>query len=308
MGFAMRTSGGIATAVLMMTGMAVAQPAYARQTVSVPCSAAALVAAVNAANTAGSGTLLLASNCNYVLTAPSAVGRGPDGLLITGNVNIIGGVSTRISRSAAAVPFRIIEVASGAVLGLRNVFISGGLTDPTVPTNDTGGGILNSRGTITLVRTTITGNVADNGAGISNDSGRLIVANTLIQGNSTRASGGGGGGLYNDGSLTIQVSIVRANTANTDGGGLYNGQGGRAELIQSTFDQNIAGGTGGGIHNAADGRLILQRTLVERNTAANGGGIFNAGLASRVTLITSIVRLNTPNNCAPAGSVPGCLG
>src|SRR3569833_1110692 len=81
MGFAMRTSGGIATAVLMLTGMAVAQPAYARQTVSVPCSAAALVAAVIAANTAGSGTLLLASNCNYVLPAPSAVGRGPDGLL-----------------------------------------------------------------------------------------------------------------------------------------------------------------------------------------------------------------------------------
>ncbi|MFB9839131.1 hypothetical protein [Actinoallomurus acaciae] len=287
--------------------MAFAQPAYARQTVSVPCSAAALVTAVNAANATGSGTLLLASNCNYVLTAPSATGRGPDGLLITGNVNIIGGVSTRISRSTAAVPFRIIEVASGAVLGLRNVFVSGGLTDNTVPTNDTGGGILNSRGTITLVHTTITGNTADNGAGISNDSGRLILSKTLVQANTTRATGGGGGGIYNDGSLTIQVSIVRGNRANTDGGGLYNGQGGRAELIQSTVDQNTAGATGGGIFNAADGRLILNRTLVEANTATNGGGIFNAGLASRVTVITSIIRRNTPNNCAPTGSVAGCL-
>src|SRR4051794_31273968 len=116
MGSAMRISGSIATAAGMMTAMAVAQPAYARQTVNVPCSAAALVTAVNAANAIGSGTLLLAANCNYVLTAPSAPGRGPDGLLITGRLNIIGVSSTRISRPAAAAPFRIIEVAAGAGL------------------------------------------------------------------------------------------------------------------------------------------------------------------------------------------------
>jgi hypothetical protein len=308
MGFAMRTSGGIATAALLMTGTAVAQPAYARQTVSVPCSAAALVAAVNAANAIGSGTLLLASHCNYTLTAPTATGRGPDGLLITGSLRIVGGVSTHITRSTAAVPFRIIEVASGALLDLRDVFVSGGLTDNTVPTNDTGGGILNSRGTLTLFRTTIMTNTADNGAGISNDSGRLVVANTLVQGNTTRASGGGGGGLYNDGSLVIENSIVRGNRANTNGGGLYNGQGGRADLIQSTVDQNTAGSTGGGVFNATDGRLILERTLVDFNVAGNGGGVFNAGIPSDVTLTGSIIRRNTPNNCAPTGSVLGCLG
>ncbi len=283
MGSVMRTAGGIATAALMATGVTVvAQPAYARQTINVPCSAAALVTAVSTLNSVGSGTLLLASNCNYALTAPSATGRGPDGLLITGSINIIGGTSTRISRSVAAAPFRIIEVASGAALGLRNVFVSGGLTNNTVPTNDTGGGILNSRGTVMLVRTTITGNTADNGAGISNDSGRLVVENTLVQGNTTRTSGGGGGGLYNDGSLTVEDSILRGNTANTNGGALYNGQGGRADLIQ--------------------------RTLIDRNTAGNGGGVFNAGIPSDVSLIASLIQLNTPNNCAPAGSVSGCFG
>ncbi|HZE32495.1 MAG TPA: hypothetical protein VE198_13785, partial [Actinoallomurus sp.] len=70
--------------------MTVARPAYARQTVNVPCSASALVTAVNSANSLGSGTLQLASNCDYALTAPSATGRGPDGLLITSNVSIIG--------------------------------------------------------------------------------------------------------------------------------------------------------------------------------------------------------------------------
>jgi hypothetical protein len=306
MGSAMRISGGIGTAVLMVTGMAVAQPAYARQTVNVPCSSPALVAAVNAANAVGSGTLLLASNCTYALTAPSATGRGPDGLLITGDLRILGGTSTTITRSAAAAPFRIIEVAAGASLDLRSLFVTRGLTDATVPTNDTGGGILNSRGTITLVQTTIQGNTADNGAGISNDSGRLNVANTLIQNNTTRTGGGGGGGLYNDGSLVIEISIIRGNRANTNGGGIYNGQGGQTQTFRTTFDQNTAGSTGGGLFNAADGRLTLERTLVELNTATNGGGIFNAGVTSRVSLITSLVRNNTPNNCAPPGSVAGC--
>jgi hypothetical protein len=308
MSSAMRISGGIATAAVIMTGMAVAQPAYARQTVNVPCSASALVTAVTAASAAGSGTLLLASNCTYSLTAPSAAGRGPDGLLITGSLNIIGGVSTRIARSASAAPFRVIEVASGARLLLRNTFVSGGLTDNTVPGNDTGGGILNSRGTIELFHTTISGNTADNGAGISNDSGRLIVLNTRVENNTTRATGGGGGGIYNDGSNTVQNSIIRANHANTNGGGIYNGQGGRTEAIQSTIDRNVAGGSGGGIYNAADGRLILNRTLVNHSTATAGGGVFNAGAVSSVTSIVSRIVNNTPNSCAPPGSVVGCVG
>jgi hypothetical protein len=306
MGSAMRISGGIGAAALtMMTGMAVAQPAHA-QTVNVPCSAAALVTAVTAANANGSGTLQLASNCNYLLTAPSAVGRGPDGLLITGNVRILGGRSTQISRSAAAAPFRIIEVAAGAVLDLRRVFVSGGLTDATVPTNDTGGGILASRGTILLVRTTISANTADNGAGISNDSGRVIISDSRVENNTTRLTGGGGGGIYNDGSLTIQRSLIRGNRANTNGGGLYNGQGGRAETFRVTFDRNIAGGLGGGAYNNGDGRLVLRRTLVTLNVTANGGGVFNAGVLGRVTLVGSIIRNNTPNNCA--GTVLGCTG
>jgi hypothetical protein len=309
MGSAMRISGGIVTATVMTAGMTVAQPAYARQTVSVPCSATALATAVNAANAAGEGTLLLASNCDYALTAPSGTGRGPDGLLISGKLRLIGGFATRISRAAtAATNFRVIEVAAGASLFLENTAISGGLTDATIAGNDTGGGILNSRGIAYLFHTTIENNTADNGAGISNDSGRLVVLNTHVHDNSTRVGGGGGGGIYNDGSNTIENSIIRSNTANTNGGGVYNGEGGRTEAIQSTIDRNTAGADGGGVFNATDGRLILRRTLIERNTAASGGGVSNAGVPSRVTLFTSVIRANTPNNCAPPGSVAGCVG
>jgi hypothetical protein len=264
-----------------------------------------LIAAINAANTAGSGTLLLASGCTYSLTTALGAGRGPDGLpLITGDIDLIGGRSTRIVRPSTAAAFRIVEVAMGAALSLRNVFVSGGNADATVPANDTGGGILNSRGTLLLNHVTLAGNTADNGAGLSNDSGRVIVRNTLIDANTTR----GGGGLYNDGILTVQRSIIRGNRANTNGGGVYNGQGGRAELIRTTVDGNPAGADGGGLFNATDGRVRLDHTLVQRNIATDGGGIYNAGIVGRVTLVTSLVRANAPNNCAPTGPISGCVG
>lgn len=306
MGSAMRISGGIATAAVMMTGMAVAQPAFARQTVSVPCSASALVTAVNAANAIGSGTLLLASSCDYVLTSASATGHGADGLLITGDISIIGGVSTRISRSSTAAPFRIMEVAAGAGLTLRNVFVSGGLADSSTAANDTGGGILNSRGSVTLKQVTVSGNAAGSGGGISNDSQRLYLKNTLVENNT--AGSGGGGGIDNDGLLTLNYGIVRFNHANTNGGGIDNGAGGRTETLSTTITGNTAGSAGGGVYNAADGRLTLQSTLLKLNSATNGGGVYNAGGSSRVSVSNSTISSNSPNNCAPSGAVEGCTG
>jgi hypothetical protein len=311
MGSATRRTGGIAAATLIMAGMPVmASTANARQVVNVPCSTPSLITAINAANAIGSGTLLLASHCTYTLTSAAGTGRGPDGLpVITGNIALIGGHSTQITRSSTAAAFRIIEVAAGAVLTLRNIWLSGGNADATVPTNDTGGGILNSRGTLEVRNVTLFNNTADSGAGISNDSGRADVSFAFIENNSTRTGGGGGGGFYNDGSLVINESILRGNHANTNGGAIYNGQGGRTETIQTTIDRNSAGANGGGVYNATDGRVILLRTLVDRNTATTtGGGIFNAGIPGRVTIPGSLVTANTPNNCRPAGSVPGCVG
>jgi hypothetical protein len=130
-----RRIGGTAAAILVLAGIpATASAAHARQAVSVSCSTASLITAINTANTAGSGTLLLASHCTYLLTTANGVGRGPDGLpLITGNLSLIGGNSTTIARSSTAAAFRIVEVAAGASLGLRNLFISGGNASATVP-------------------------------------------------------------------------------------------------------------------------------------------------------------------------------
>jgi hypothetical protein len=62
---------------------------------------------------------------------------------------------------------------------------------------------------------------------------------------------------------------------------------------------------GGGVFNF--GTTSLDRTVVVRNRAASGGGVFNT-VPGTVGLRHSFIGANTPNNCAPAGAVPGCAG
>ncbi|GAB2825922.1 hypothetical protein GCM10027176_32910 [Actinoallomurus bryophytorum] len=308
MGSVIKVAGSVAAAALLQAGVAVSpSTALAAPVTFVPCSTPALISAVNAANLAGSGVLRLASFCDYALTSAAGSGRGPDGLpVIHGNIVLAGGRFTRISRPPSAPRFRIIEVQAGAVLGVRNLAISGGEADGTIPGNDTGGGILNSRGNVALIHAWITNNMADSGAGVSNDSGRVLVSHSLIRDNTTR-NGGGGGGFYNDGSLLVAKSFVTGNHANTNGGGVYNGQGGRTELSRSVFDDNSAGAGGGGVYNATDGRLVAIHSMIKHNSAAGGGGISNAGIPNRVALIASLVEGNVPNNCVPLNTVAGCF-
>lgn len=290
---AAKAAGGIVAAMLVPLGV-VTTPfaADAQSIVNVPCDPSQLVTEITNANNAGSRILRLAPSCNYALTGSAGSGtRGLDGLpIITGDITLVGGPSTHITRAPSAPSFRIFEVATGASLTVQNIFISGGDAGAS-----TGGGILNARGNVRLSHTTLTDNRADNGGAFSNDSGGFTVDSSLISGNA--ATGGGGGVGYNDGSLVVERSRVTGNNANNSGGGLYNGQGGRATVLRSTFDHNTAGSFGGGLFNAGDGRLVLGATLIQQNTANNGGGLFNAGIPEKVTRIRTIMRANNPNNC-----------
>ena len=306
MGSFARTAGALAAA-LASAGAAIASPTAARAQVVVPCSGAALQAAITTANAAGSGTLLLQSNCNYTITTAAATGtRGPDGLpIITGNITIIGGTATRIIRSVAAPAFRIFEVSSGARLTLSSLFVERGDAGA-----EPGGGILNARGAVRTVHVTFALNDAGSGAAIANDSGDVSLEATLIDQNTTSgvAPFGNGGAIYNDGRLLMLGSIAEVNTASGNGGAIYNEQGGLADIRQTTLRNNTATGDGGGLFNGTGGSAVLTRTLVTTNAAADGGGIFDVPGPGTVTLVNSVVTANTPNNCRPVGAVAGCVG
>jgi hypothetical protein len=105
-----------------------------------------------------------------------------------------------------------------------------------------------------------------------------------------------GGGLFNEGTLTLLNRIVSGNTA-ISGGGLFNDEG-TLTLINSTVRDNAAslnGGGGGGLFNQA-GTLTLTNSTVSGNAAYAAGGLCNNMHAGRVTLTNSTISDNIASN------------
>jgi len=94
------------------------------------------------------------------------------------------------------------------------------------------------------------------------------------------------------------------------GGGIFNLLD-DATLTDTTVNGNTATFEAGGIDNNA-GTTTLNDSTVTSNTArvgesgSYGGGIYD--FSGTVSLNDSNVRRNAPDNCAPAGSVGGCIG
>ncbi len=286
--------------VVALAGSVVVATAWAAEakTITVVCSTPALVNAINTANTLRAATVRLSPNCTYNITTPVTA---TDGLpVITRNTTIVGGPRTTIRRDpTVATLFRIFEVAASARLNVAGIAILNGNAGAA----SSGGGILtNTNSILALDHVTMSGNTASAGGAVAIVAGRAAISQSVFTANSAINFGGGAIFIIGPSVLNLATSLVNANTAPVDGGGLNVQPGATANIAQSTFSTNQSGGAGGGI--AGLGRITLTRTLVERNHANVGGGI--AG-NPRTTLIKSIIRNNTPDNCAPANTIPGCV-
>ena len=146
---------------------------------------------------------------------------------------------------------------------------------------------------VTLSRLTIRNGNGIDGGGISNGGGSLTVIRSRVSGNT--AGFGGGISSCGGGSLTVILSRVTGNTAGF-GGGISICGGGNATLTNSTVSGNTAtdsrGEGGGGIYNSVS-TVRLIKSKVTRNSAATGGGIVNVGESGDLTLTDSTVTDNT---------------
>ncbi|MGI8856293.1 MAG: beta strand repeat-containing protein [Thermomicrobiales bacterium] len=175
-----------------------------------------------------------------------------------------------------------LTVANGGTLTLaRDVTIDGTGATIAVDGNSTVGVFaVNSGVTATLSALTIQHGNAGSGGGIDNN-GTLTVmnstfaANTVIGSNLTAA---GGGGIFNRGTLTVVNSTFSRNSANSGfgggGGGIYNTS--TLTVTDSTFSDNAASGgsatVGGGIANF--GTATLTNVLVATSTGGDLAGTF----------------------------------
>jgi hypothetical protein len=154
------------------------------------------------------------------------------------------------------------------------------------------GGLDNRYATVTITRTTVSGNVAPGnaftagGAGGINSTGRLTIDSSVIADNV-------GNGIVSLDDLTMSDSTVSGNTTPFIGGGLYNSYG-DAQIVNSTFSGNTAEG-GGGIAIYGTTSLELTSVTLTGNTANGTPGFLSGGggLLLRPDQVHSAVVRNT---------------
>lgn len=165
---------------------------------------------------------------------------------------------------------------------------------------------------VTLIRLRITGgDNGDRGGGILNN-GTLTINQSTISGNTASQ----GGGIFNNGgTLTLNRSTVSGNSAGGGGGGIYNfngtsGNTATVTLTNSTISGNSGGsGFGGGYFGFSDlGTTTLNSTngTIAKNSAFYGGGVAVSsisGATSNANLNNTIIGDNAAN--ALAGDTDG---
>jgi hypothetical protein len=143
--------------------------------------------------------------------------------------------------------------------------------------------VSNATAHVTLSNVTIRNGRAGQGGGIYNN-GILTIGGSIISGNSAVGPVGSGGGIFNAGTVTINNSTLSNNSGRgTASGGLGGGIGnaGTVTVNNSTFTGNSVSGVfgagfGGGIGNSGTA-TVNNSTLSGNSATAWGGGIGNEG-------------------------------
>jgi len=120
---------------------------------------------------------------------------------------------------------------------------------------------------------------------------------TVENGSASTPGTGGcycGGGLYNDGNVTVTRSTFVNNSA-TSGGGLYSWIDGTTKIINSTFFGNQASSSGGGLTDGSSTVAISYSTFTQNSAGVSGGGL--AVFTSSTTVKASIIASNTGGDC-----------
>jgi CSLREA domain-containing protein len=161
-----------------------------------------------------------------------------------------------------------IALDSAGASAITSSTIADNESSTTQVTVDDHGGILNNGGgTLTVRRSTVSGNsvltggAEEHGGGISNDSGTLKLVNSTISGNS--ASLGLGGGLDNDSTATIISSTFGDNSASD--GHAINDQG-TTTLGNSIIDDSNTTNTCTGPPTSTGNNVAVGTTCVDGAT------------------------------------------
>ncbi len=246
------------------------------------------------------GAVMAARSGDTIVFAPGTNGRSitlrsvvyiEKDLVILGN----GMRSTMLNGSGTN---RAFSVRKGASVTAKDLRVFNGVMQ-------IGGGLrVRAGSTLVLERVRIDNNRSNGvrsgqgGGGIFNQ-GVLSLMDCMVTENTALRGMGSGGGILNGpgGALSIMSSQITSNEANRAGGGIEDasGSGSAFTIMNSKIDKNTvydAPGNGGGIHIGGDGSLTITGGTVNDNRAgAEGGGIWNG--TGTLTVVGTEVRSNT---------------
>jgi trimeric autotransporter adhesin len=270
--------------------------------------------AVMAANKhRGADTIVLPSRKRYVLSiASTGEDKAANGDLdiTSGKVRIVHPGRGTATIDAKGID-RVFDIASSTTLD--RLTVRGGYSNKDDGEGD-GGGIVVSRGSLTVVSSHVVHNkapwVGGNGGGIDSDTSGLVkIVDSEVSRND---SGGSGGGVEasTNGKLLIERSTIASNKAAQAGGVMTFGP--TVRIVESTISNNVASagpgieGDGGGIYIGAGGRVELSNSTLSGNGAyTSGGGIFSDARSNANISFSTIVRNRADADHANGGTTGG---
>lgn len=185
---------------------------------------------------------------------------------------------------------RAIElVVNGIDVSISNVTIQNGLNESDY---EGGGGILiNPSINLMMTDCRVTANGAPNslGGGVDNYAGNVIITNCTIDHNFATE----GGGIYTDGILVVNNSLITSNTADNQGGGLKNASPSVGTTLTNVTISLNDSETGSGIFSNRP--IYLRNVTIARNVGAVSGFVnfYSADLTN-----TIIAYHSEQTNCA----------
>lgn len=242
--------------------------------------------------TSATDTIQLTSGATYTLTIDSNNNDADtDDTSVTGDLDILQDLKVKTNSTGRAIikgkllwKERLVEIAPNINVTFTRIEFRNGNA-----TNGLGGGGLGigTGANVSLSGSVVADNDAEgNGGGILNN-GNLTIANSTISGNQSAKHNGGGGGIYSapNTSLTINNGTISNNESEGDGSGDNDGGGGifandaNMTITDSTIDSNNVKGdrdSGGGIYEFGNNSVTtITGSSIINNTGGQDIGLDN---------------------------------
>jgi hypothetical protein len=193
-------------------------------------------------------------------------------LLINRSITVMGPGANllAVARAQNAPAFRIFDVVAGLTVVIQGITISNG----SATQFGCGGGILATASSLSVMNCTVSNNSTDGtGGGICvENNATLTIESSTLSGN---YAGDYGGGMANDGTITINNSTLRDNRGEFAAGAILNGftTGASLTVSNSTLSGNTTQLHGGGIFNGS--QAVITNSTLNGNSGMNGGAIVN---------------------------------